>query len=73
MEKLSPFLLEGSIDYEQMVAENGILLCDTFSTLQGVSARLTNYKVGDTITVPDIEGRARAKEAYLAAAWEGVL
>ena len=70
MEKLSPFLLEGNIDYEQMVAENGILLCDTFSTLQGVSARLTNYKVGDIITVPDIEGRARAKEAYLAAAWE---
>ena len=78
LEQLEPYLLDGSIDYDRMVAEGGILICDVNRIIENgpmggngaAPARLTNYKVGDTIIVPDIEGRVRAKNAYLAAAWE---
>ncbi len=77
LEELTPYLLEGSIDYAQMTAQHGVLLCDTDpakkanpSSQNSVLNRLTNYKVGDTIRVLSIEGRKRVKDAYLAAAWE---
>ena len=77
LERLSPYLLEGSIDYDRMVAENGILIWDNDvvsqrrgNTGNGSPVRLTNYQVGDTITVLSVEGRTRAKDVYLAAARE---
>ena len=77
LEKLTPYLLEGSIDYAQMIKQHGVLLCDTNpekktnpSSENSVLNRLTGYKVGDTIRVLSIEGRKRVKDAYLAAARE---
>lgn len=77
LEKLTPYLLEGSIDYAQMVEGHGVLLCDPNpakkqhrASENSVLNRLTNYKAGDTITLLSLEGRKRVRDAYLAAARE---
>ncbi|MBR1470827.1 MAG: FtsX-like permease family protein [Lachnospiraceae bacterium] len=77
LEKLTPYLLEGTIDYDRMMEQRGVLLCDTDPEKAGerfsknsVLGRLSGYKVGDTITVLSPEGRKRVKDAYLAAARE---
>ena len=55
LEKLTPYLLEGSIDYAQMVEGHGVLLCDpnpakkqNRASENSVLNRLTNYKAGDS-------------------------
>ena len=60
IEKERQYLTEGEINYENMVNENGILICDNSS-----NGRLTDYKPGDTIKILSVAGAARAKAAFL--------
>jgi hypothetical protein len=66
MEKERPYLLEGDIDYERMVAEGGVLLCD-ISPSDESGKRKTDYKAGDIIETVSFEGEFKAKDAYSAA------
>ncbi len=66
MEKERPYLLEGDIDYERMVAEGGVLLCD-LSPSDESGKRKTDYKAGDIIETVSFEGEFKAKDAYSAA------
>ena len=63
MEKERPYLIEGEIDYERMIKENGVLICDV-STLDETKQRKTGYKAGDMIEVLSTEGAIKAKELY---------
>ncbi len=64
MEKERPYLIEGEIDYEKMLKENGVLLCD-ISPLLKDEGRKTSYHAGDTIELLSIEGALKARRIYL--------
>ncbi|MCR4642199.1 MAG: ABC transporter permease [Lachnospiraceae bacterium] len=63
MEKERSFLIDGSIDYERMKAEHGILLCDA----RPEGGRYSDIKAGDTISCLSVEGAFRAHKAYQSA------
>ena len=63
MEKEKPYLLEGEIDYERMLAEGGVLLCD-ISPSDESGKRKTDCKAGDIIETVSTEGALMAKEAF---------
>ena len=64
MEKERPYLIEGEIDYEKMIEENGVLLCD-ISPLLKDEGRKTSYHAGDTIELLSLEGAQKARRIYL--------
>ncbi|MBR5420647.1 MAG: ABC transporter permease, partial [Lachnospiraceae bacterium] len=66
MEKERPYLAEGELDYERMLSEGGVLLCD-HSPAQKEGERQSSYRIGDKIRSLSIEGAAEAKKVYLAA------
>ncbi len=49
MEKERPYLMEGDIDYEKMIEENGVLLCD-ITTSDESGRRRTDLHAGDKST-----------------------
>lgn len=58
LNELKPYLLEGEINYQRMVDENGIILYDTYYNTgqygedgKVIFERITDYQVGDTITI----------------------
>ncbi|MBP5609483.1 MAG: ABC transporter permease, partial [Lachnospiraceae bacterium] len=63
MEKEKPYLLEGEIDYERMLKEDGVLLCD-ISPSDENGKRKTDYKAGDFIETVSTEGALKAKDAF---------
>ncbi len=64
MEKERPYLIEGDIDYEKMVSENGVLLCDISPALRS-EGRKTSYHAGDAIEILSMEGAAKARQIYM--------
>jgi hypothetical protein len=73
--KEKEYLLDGEIDYDRMVKENGILVCNTYKRTIEKTAGFANstkretieavdFKVGDTVKCLSIEGAARAKKAF---------
>ena len=75
MEKEKKYLESGEIDYDKMVAENGILVCNTYKETESKNAgfassykketyELTDYKVGDTVEALSVEGSAKVKKAF---------
>ena len=76
IEKEKEYLLDGEIDYDKMIKENGILVCNSYKKTVEKSAGFANsskkeiieqtdYKVGDTVKCLSIEGAARAKKALI--------
>ena len=76
LEKEKKYLESGEIDYDKMVAENGILVCNTYKETKQKTAgfassykletyELTDYKVGDTLTALSTQGSAKVKKAFL--------
>lgn len=74
--KEKEYLLDGEIDYDKMVEENGILVCNTYKKSIEKNAgfakaskketiEATDFKVGDTVKCLSIEGAARAKKAFI--------
>ncbi len=66
MEKERPYLTEGDIDYDRMVRENGVLICD-ISSNEGDEERKTAYHPGDTIEILSLEGALKARSVYMEA------
>ncbi|MCR5118194.1 MAG: FtsX-like permease family protein, partial [Lachnospiraceae bacterium] len=66
MEKERQYLKEGEIDYDHMIEENGVLLCDA----KDDGGRYTDFRPGDTINVLSVAGAAKAKEVYMEAICE---
>lgn len=71
LESLKPYLIEGSIDYDAMTRENGVLLCDTRYNVSDKETdfnqedvRQTGYQVGDHISRLNLEGRKKARQIY---------
>ena len=75
LEKERKYLESGEIDYEKMVAQNGILVCNTYKETEQKNAgfaktyktetyEMTDYKVGDTLTALSVEGSARVRKAF---------
>ena len=63
MEKERIYLTEGEIDYDKMLKENGILLCDISPLLES-EGRKTSYHAGDSIEILSIEGAAKARQVF---------
>ena len=63
MEKELPFLTEGNPDYDEMVRDNGVLLCD-ISTSDEEQVRKTDYHPGDTIEILSVDGSLKAREIF---------
>lgn len=68
---LKKYLIEGSIDYDAMTRENGVLLCDMEYNVSDVSTdfeqkdiRLTDYQVGDRIVCFSSAGRKKSRQIY---------
>ena len=66
MEKERIYLTEGEIDYDKMLKENGILLCDISPLLES-EGRKTSYHAGDSIDILSIEGAAKAEQVFMEA------
>ena len=64
MEKERPYLTEGDIDYDRMVRENGVLICD-ITSYEGDEERKTAYHPGDTIEILSLEGALKARSIYM--------
>lgn len=63
MEKERIYLTEGEIDYEKMLKENGVLLCDISPVLES-EGRKTSYHAGDSIEILSIEGAVKARQIF---------
>lgn len=68
---LSRYVVEGEISYDRMMEENGVILCDYIynisdreSDFNYVDRRMTDYKVGDTITEVDPLSYQKCHETY---------
>ncbi len=66
MEKERPFLIDGDIDYDRMLAEGGVLLCDV-SPGDETERRKTDYEIGDVIEVLSFAGAEKARGVYSSA------
>ena len=71
LQSLKPYLIEGSIDYDAMTRENGVILCDmryNVSTKETdynqADVRQTGYQVGDHVFRLNLEGRKKAEQIY---------
>ena len=69
--ELKKYLIEGSIDYDTMTQENGVLLCDMEynvsdkrTDFEQKDLRLTDYQVGDRITCFSSAGRRKSGKIY---------
>lgn len=67
--QLKSYLLEGEISFEKMEKEHGVILCDTKyndKDAEGneIDYRLTDYKVGDTISLLSSKGANEAAQVY---------
>lgn len=65
------YLIEGEASYQEMVKENGVLLCDMAYNVSNqdtdfnqMDLRKTNYQVGDTISRLSASGKEKAKNAF---------
>lgn len=63
MEKERPYLMEGDIDYEKMIEENGVLLCD-ITTSDESGRRRTDLHAGDTIDILSVDGALKARDIF---------
>ncbi len=63
MEKERPYLIEGELDYERMIDENAVLLCDISPALKS-EGRKTSYHAGDSIEILSLEGAIKAARLY---------
>lgn len=68
-EKLKPYLTEGEISFEKMEKENGVLLCDSVYHVRDdegnfSTQRITDYKVGDTISLLSVDGYEKANAIF---------
>lgn len=68
---LSKYVVEGEISYDKMMEENGVILCDYIYNISDresgfnyVDRRMTDYKVGDTITEVDPLSYQKCQETY---------
>ena len=66
MEKERPYLIEGDIDYDRMIKEKGVLICD-ISSYEGDEERKTDYHPGDTIELLSLQGALKARSIYMEA------
>lgn len=75
IEKEIKYLTEGAIDYDEMVAKNGILVCNTCPKTEyknagfsqsgkKVDVKITDFKVGDTVKMLSVNGSAKAKKVF---------
>lgn len=71
LQSLEPYLIEGSMDYDTMTRENGVILCDmryNVSTKETdfnqADVRQTGYQVGDHIFRLSLEGRKKVAQIY---------
>lgn len=71
IQSLKPYLIEGSIDYDALTRENGVILSDMEYNVSNESTeynqediRLTKYQVGDHISQISAEGREKASQLY---------
>lgn len=68
-DRLKPYLIDGEISFEKMEQENGIILCDSEYNVRDkngnfTSERMTDYQVGDTISMLSAEGYTEADRIY---------
>lgn len=69
LEQLKPYLTAGEISYERMQKENGILLCDSLYNVRDeegnwTNQRISDYEVGDTISLLSAKGYSKADRIY---------
>lgn len=71
LQELEKYLIEGSIDYDAMTRENGVLLCDMEynvsdkrTDFEQKDLRRTDYQVGDRITCFSSAGRKKSTQIY---------
>ena len=63
MEKERPYLTEGEIDYEKMIEENGVLICDITTSDESLRRR-TDFHAGDTIDILSVDGALKARKIF---------
>lgn len=71
LQELEKYLIEGSIDYDVMTRENGVLLCDMEynvsdkrTDFEQKDLRRTDYQVGDRISCFSSAGRKKSMQIY---------